>query len=425
MKKNITYFLAFFAVVAAITACEKNPQPEADPVRKCCVYIGAGYNSLTRYLREDIEELEANNKIDYEGGNVLLVFEHLCEKNYDYTTRVTPTLSQVYRGKKGGIEKRTLFTFPSVNPQDPNGTVGLNADVLRKVLEYTVDNFKCDSYGMVFSSHGFAWLPEGYYADPGRYDPDWNKNASWMSPKPHTVGEEKLDGGMSSYEMPVDVLASCFPRQFDYILIDACLMGCVEVAWDLKDATKLLGFSQTEILADGLPYASLLDYLFTKGQPDVEGVCREYIRGYQEKESSSSGATFSLVETSELDLLALVCRNIFSKYRYEMSRISGYDVQGFFRYNRHFVYDLEDIIKNIERHIISAERLGEFKKDLDLFEYALGKCVKYKGNTRGFMGIPIRTDCGLSSYLPSDGTAFLNNYYKTLSWNEATGFVID
>ena len=38
-------------------------------------------------------------------------------------------------------------------------------------------------------------------------------------------------------------------------------------------------------------------------------------------------------------------------------------------------------------------------------------------------GFDINTFCGLSMYLPADGSAHLDNYYRTLSWNRATGLV--
>jgi hypothetical protein len=36
---------------------------------------------------------------------------------------------------------------------------------------------------------------------------------------------------------------------------------------------------------------------------------------------------------------------------------------------------------------------------------------------------PIRAYCGLSMYLPADGSAYLDNAYKELVWNQATALV--
>ena len=40
----------------------------------------------------------------------------------------------------------------------------------------------------------------------------------------------------------------------DYIIFDACLMGGIEVAYELRNVADKIGFSQAEILAHGFPY---------------------------------------------------------------------------------------------------------------------------------------------------------------------------
>ena len=49
--------------------------------------------------------------------------------------------------------------------------------------------------------------------------------------------------------------------------------------------------------------------------------------------------------------------------------------------------------------------------------------VVYKDATEHFIDVDIKKYSGLSIYIPRPGYTVLNNYYKTLAWNKATGLV--
>ena len=56
----------------------------------------------------------------------------------------------------------------------------------------------------------------------------------------------------------------------------ACLLGCVEVAWELRDMCDMIAFSPTEVLAGGFVYETLVKNLMAASKPDLEAVCRDY-----------------------------------------------------------------------------------------------------------------------------------------------------
>ena len=94
--------------------------------------------------------------------------------------------------------------------------------------------------------------------------------------------------------------------------------------------------------------------------------------------------------------------------------MNGDNVQGYFRYDRHFFYDLKDILVKAG---ITAEETAQLQDALD-------QCVLYKAATDYFISIRIRYACGLSMYLPSKGSDFLDGFYKEhLDWNRATELV--
>ncbi len=81
---------------------------------------------------------------------------------------------------------------------------------------------------------------------------------------------------------------------------------------------------------------------------------------------------------------------------------------------RYFFYDLKDIFA----------KSGASASDLDVLQGALDACLPYKAATPSFLSeFDIRTCCGLTMYLPSNGTPLLDKYYRKEAWNDATGLV--
>ena len=204
----------------------------------------------------------------------------------------------------------------------------------------------------------------------------------------------------------------------DYILMDACLMGCIEVAYELKDVCGQIGFSQAEILADGFNYKNISGHLLEKTVSDTRAVVDDYYQQYASKtDRTDRSATISLVDCTKLDDLASTCRTLFAKYATAIDALEYYDVQPFYRYQKHWFFDFEDIL--VQAGIDAGERAE--------LTSALNGCILYKAATEEFLksfgGFTISTFSGLSMYLPSSGSAFLDSYYKDLAWNKATGLV--
>ena len=210
--------------------------------------------------------------------------------------------------------------------------------------------------------------------------------------------------------MELDAFAAAIPFHLDYLLIDACLSGCVEVAWQFKDKADIVGFSQTEVLAEGFDYKTITSRLLQQ-TPDPVQVCKDYFARYEIQTGQYCSATISAVDTREMEPLASLCKALFEKYRSKLNTMSGNNVQGYFRFDRHFFYDLKDILVKAG---ITAQEKAELQEALD-------RCVIYKAATDYFLSIRINTACGLSMYLPSMGSEYLDeSYLNHLAWNGAT-----
>lgn len=404
---------------------------ESEETRSVMLLYSAGFNSLAEYLWKNIQELEEGFVPERKSraDHILLVYSRLTEMNsygYPGTDYKTPTKSALFRMYKqdGKVVKDTIRVWgEEVNASDPQ--------TLREVCQTMYHYFPAKSYGMVFTSHASGWLPAGYYNDPRVFENSsttiWKRSASsgrnqkYFPPIEESVpavksfGQDNIPG--NAVEMDLDAFANAIPFHLDYLLIDACLSGCVEVAYQFKGKADIVGFSQTEVLAEGFDYKALTTSLL-KNTPDPVQVCKDYFNFYDtylERNPGASAqnrsATISVIDTREMEPLAEICKTLFEKYRTTLKTMSGNYVQGYFRYDRHFFYDLKDIL--VKAGITAQEKAA--------LQAALDRCVVYKAATDYFLSVRITTACGLSMYLPSKGSDFLDEFYLNhMAWNGAT-----
>lgn len=442
MKRHLVILL----VLSALVSCQRdryfsfdNREPsesaeswaektrvETEESRTVMLLYSAGFNSLANYLDTNIAELEEGfiPERSSRADHILLVYSKLTTKTesgnctLDYKEPTKSALFRMYM-KNGTAVKDTLRVWgEDVEASDP--------ETLSEVCRTAYNLFPAKSYGMVFTSHASGWLPSGYYNDPSAFEKEstiWKKSSSggrsqWSYPEitpsfpaVKSLGQDNIPD--HPLEMELDAFAAAIPFHLDYLLLDACLSGCVEVAYQLRDKADIVGFSQTEVLAEGFDYRTITSRLL-KTTPDPVQVCKDYFARYDVQSGQMRSATISAVDTREMEPLSDICGTLFEKYREKLMNMSGSSVQGYFRYNRHFFYDLKDILVKAG---ISAE-------EKEALQDALDRCVVYKAATDNFLSIRINTACGLSMYLPSMGSDFLDAFYKEhIAWNQATSLV--
>ena len=433
MAKNRKILILICAVSAMFTvACSKFPffnRGDSDQ-RNVLLLYSAGYNSISSYLAEDLADLEkglipGSNT----SANILLVYSH-TRKATGYNTPNPPALYRLYKDRKGNTIKDTLKVYPK-------DTHSATAEQFNEVLSYVHATFPAKSYGMVFSSHATGYLPSGFYTNPGQYVFKENsgiryrqgKKAHTTNPVPYyapefdpshpavkSIGQDQIGttSNYESYEMELSDFAQAIPMPLDYILFDACLMGGVEVAYELKEKCRYVGFSQAEVLAEGFDYSKLAQHLIGSDTPDPKSVCDDYFQQYDVQTGLYRSATISMIDCSRIEPLADICATLFEKYRKEISQLDPKEIQQFFRSKYHWFYDLEDIIA----------KAGATEDEMRQLQVALSDCVVYKAATPSFMeSFDINIFSGFSMYLPCNGSKELDKFYQTLEWNKATSLV--
>ena len=410
----------------------RNPeykQPEGAEIqgtpnsRRVFVLFSFGYNNLSYDLYEDIEDMISNNLPGYGfEEDVVLVLRHGTSGAGSYSQPSSPVLTHIY-SKDDQIIRDTLKVYTDT-------TVATRKTIVNEVLNIAKDLFPAKSYGMLMSSHGTGWAPEGYcYSPPDKgsgsifrlSDSLYDGPAKYYEERPllKSIGSHYNGSPARSIEINIPDLADAIPMHLDYILFDACFMGCVEVAYELKDKCDKICFSQTEVLAGGMDYKNLLSVLFDKDGIDLTVCAENYFNMYKNQTASyMRSATVSVVDCRKLEPLAEVVAKYSDEIQSLTSASKRNSIQGYFqpRYSRHhgIFYDLEDIL---DKSGISVEAQVEL-------EEALAECVMCKYATKSFLDeFKINTHCGLSMYLPDYDRDILNEYYKTLKWNKATDLI--
>ncbi len=388
------------------------------------ILYSGGYNSLRDYLYEDIQDLKKGYAPSIKSDKAFLVVSHLAVKRGDYRTETSPQLIRVYSDKKNGVVLDTLKSY--------GGTLS-EKSTMNTILSDIKRQFPSEHYGMVFSSHASGWLPVGYYNNPGYYEPSYssgrkgsaapvlqNGTYPYIEPglqpgAPLTKSLTMTNGVTLATEMEIAEFKDAIPMHLDFLLLDACLSGGIEVAYEFKDVCDQIGFSQAEILADGFDYKNIAGHLLGSTGQDTRAVLDDYYQQYAVKtDRNDRSATISLVDCTKLDPLASLCATLFSKYSTAIAGLDPSNVQRYYRYDKHWFYDLEDILVNA----------GISESEHRSLTGALNDCVIYKAATESFLpgygGFKIETFSGLSMYLPCNGSSYLDSFYKDLAWNKAT-----
>ena len=404
MKTLIRCIFAALAV-CLIASCHGN-EPESVPVRRVVLMYACAYNNLSYSIADDVDELCAGAAPGVGSCDILLVYTHNTAGYRDYKTATNPVLFRAYKDLEGKPRRDTVIVYPST---DISSTV----EVMHKVLCDVQELFPARSYGMIFSSHGKGWVPPGYK------EADEDEPITWLAPRePVDYSATRHMGDYANtdqagYQIDIKELVGAIPMQLDFFILDACLMGCVEFAYELKDKCRMMIVSPTEILKDGLIYSVMTDRLLVTAQPDLKQICVDYADFYTSGRGIYPYATVTLVDCTRLDALATVCKELIAAHGPDFPQMSRNSIQPYFYNSLHWFYDLRDIFA----------QAGASEAELARLDSALNGCIPYHFATPKFFNVSMERVCGLSMYFPYPDKTELNSYYKTLSWNKAPGLI--
>lgn len=285
-KIFIAPLILMMALVA--TACssdEPGDKPSGKPSRTVIVYMAANNNLGTRgYDRMDLEEMRAAATAGAIPEGSHLVVYHAGRQRSPELKEITATGDVSLKTYDGGYKSGLTLT--------PERMKEVFADVEQLA--------PADSYALVFWSHGTGWVET----------PD-SRAASGIDSR---TGIRPLSfGDDSGIEMKVTSLAAGLEgRKFDFIYFDCCLMGSVEVMYELRNATPTIVASPTELQVYGMRYDRNVPVFF-KEKPDMAEAARNTFDYYTNNTDGISAAcTMVVVDTEALKGLADATRAIMA-----------------------------------------------------------------------------------------------------------------
>ena len=381
---HIRFLFCALAMALTLFSCKKAETEEIVVVKRpktVLLYMVAN-NNLSYDAENSISRLQ-NGYIPAEEGN-LLVYKHCAGMD--------PVLLHIKKGEEGTVVADTAYRFPP--------RVSATKSALTQALNITQALFPADSYGLILWSHGTGWIP------PLASSSSAAQEVSGSAPQ-RTFG---LDGKV---ELEIRDLAQAIPYKLSFMLMDACFMGGIETAYEVKDSVDYYIGSPAEILTESFPYHKIMQHIF-KSTPDYAAVCKEYYDYYNAKSGAERSATVALMDCSKLAEVAEVAKRVFDQYGERIASLDLSLLQPYFRgSSSKYFYDLKDLVDAIADASLSAE-----------FAAALERAVPYKASTPYFIELPIRSFCGVSTYVPGNpADTKLADYYKQYKWNQATGMI--
>jgi hypothetical protein len=376
IKKLLWGISLFFLPAGCINNEDPAPAPPDTLYRTVLVYLGVD-NNFGHEARMKIDTLWRHWRGDYYGN--LLVYADAGKES---------VLVRIYQDSSGVNLKDTVRVYSVEDSADPA--------VLKRVLNEVKASWPAQGYGLVVLSHATGWLPDGTMARPRSIIDDQGK------------------------QMELRDFAAALPYKLEFILFDACLMGSVEVMYELKDKADFIVASPTEVIAStdqskapGFIYTGMMKHLMAP-VADLKGVAKEFYDFYNNHPDGGSwrSATVTVTETAKLDTLASLSKSLLQGVD-GASLVNLAEIQTYGYGNNYLYTDFGDYIRAVQ-----PQRYDEFTN-------LLNQCFVYKAHTPGYYSAgndsrdpvtPITHYSGLSIYVPQQAYTFMNGEYRKLKW---------
>ncbi|WP_304204017.1 clostripain-related cysteine peptidase [Phocaeicola plebeius] len=409
-------------LVIVLAACS-NEIPEQQPAKRSgrtvLAYLISNNKagSLDTYLRDNVIDMYTALGNMKESCTLLVFYR-------PYTGDAPlnkPTLMSFYADGRGNINNVAALTgseltFDAVcriaqkKEYTMNSQIATDPAVMEEVFTDMQTVAPSDSYGLILGSHASGWMkgtsvPTKAFGDDDGYNIDIPDLA--------------------------DVLKNSFSEKLDFVLFDACMMGTVEVGYELRETTSYCIASVMETPVYGFPYDQILPYLYSENV-DYSAVCHEFISFNKTKDA---WGTCAVMDCSQMENLASAVKAKLSEWQDALSSVSMQNVQQYgVNSYKYFSYDVLDFFRELGRKS-GVVKTTDLNEAIASVQGALNQAVIAKDCLSGvdydFDGLVIDGTrfCGIGMYIPKEYNPYVanktawNNYYEqSISWYRAAGW---
>ena len=367
---------AVLMIGCILSSCSNEDEPEIAETQNTIFMYFPWSSNLTNYFYQNIRDMESNIcQMGGLGSDRVIVF---------MSTSSTEASMYEIEYKNGTCTHTPIGTYNNYPFTTEQGLTSLLQDL--KVCA------PAKKYSMIIGCHGMGWLPVNasralYSTEKYHYE---YENAGLLT--------RYFGGTTKDFQTDISTLSNALSNanlKMEYILFDDCYMASIEVAYELKDVTHYLIASTCEVMAYGMPYATMGKYLL--GTPDYKAVCDEFYKFYSTYSVMPCG-TLSVTDCSELDEMAALMQYINQNYEFDGTKIAS--LQRLDGYSPAIFFDYGDYVNKM----LNYNNVGE--NFINEFNSQLNATVQYKTNTENYFTasrgpLPIYTYSGITTSDPS------------------------
>ncbi len=262
-----------------------------------------------------------------------------------------------------------------------------------KFANFTKNNFPAKNYALILWNHGGGWKK--------KFKQPILKAISF---------DETSDNFIETWELSIMLkeINKILGKKLDIFGMDACLMGMLEVAYEIRNQAKIMIASEQTEPADGWPY----DYIFkniTK-YDTASDIANTIVKAYEKSYSGGSGGnkstTLSAIDLSKIEELVNNLNNLVEKLlkkkksslKAACSRALGFEFEDY--------KDLGSILNNLNK------KFSSLSSDINKVKRALEKAIIIKIDTGSLKNKTSGLSIWYDKYIPTK----LFNLYKNLKF---------
>jgi len=258
------------------------PTPSATKSWTFLVYMAAD-NNLEDSGLDNIDWMEQAGSTDK--VNIVVQFD----RNGQYDPRLDWTGCRRYYINYGTNEG----TIDSTLIQDMGDVDTGDYNQFTDFVKWGMANYPAERYAVVLWNHGSGWRNRAASV----------RGICWDDTSDNHITEAQMRLALSE-------LYSYYGKKIQLVAMDACVMGNMEVAYDVKDYANYLTFSQINEPGSGYPYNTILTDLITYPTMTEAELASTIVTRYGEYYTTTGQTvTQSAVNLSQMDALVTAVNN--------------------------------------------------------------------------------------------------------------------
>lgn len=387
--QNAKSFAAILAVIFTITSISFSSQASQPEKEWTMLVFLNGHNNLDSFGKKDINEMEKIGSTDQ--VNVVVQWASLNNKK-------TRRLLVQKDNDTMNVTSPTAQELPQVDMGDYKNLVDF--------VRWGHENYPAKHYFVVVWNHGSGW--HSFLSNPDQYRDISNDDVTG-----NKITTLQLGVAMSD-------IAAIIGRRIDIYGSDACLMGMMEVAHQMKDSVEYFIGSEDLEPGDGWPYDKLLERwnaLKPATAKDVSVILPEvFAASYTNGSQGNDAVTLSSFDLKETDALTTALSNLRVSLVSQETQEKG-AVLSAIAASQKFYYsdyvDLGDFLVNLKSRMADQPGVQSYITDV---ETTLKRMIVANQATGNF-----KKAQGLALWLPSTKVTYDKHQknYRELSFDIA------